>query len=608
MYLTIPSKKNIDLLKKLKFGMIEKYDSLNNFNISMFKIPLKDVDGLNDQSLYNYYYEILKDFGNESIYRFSNLWLFADSKEVLEKGKVKETTDSGEVIVEYGTRFEQCTDLSMINVLGFSSDYEDTGIKAPVTIDENGNMFMACVFHHKSLDKKFIVLKANNNQLMNVDISEITPIAIENKDIIICEEKKLEWIIKGESAITLQAPIMAYPSANFDNSKLKQVINSEDFQKGLGLQPTIIKKSANPFKVANNPTLDFQVKKALNIGVIPFLVGAPGVGKTQVIMSQSKHVIHNNMATWNPVSFTGKDYVIPGDVVTYEENGRTITRNENALTGRTKPEWLQNVEHALEESKIDGEDVILFLDEFDKLSPSMQVMINGIVDNEPTLGGWKIPKGVKIVLAGNTSADSLASNKISSEVATRLMTINVVPNIKEWIKWAVNSNVDPIVISYLATNPNDLLTTVYGSDGRNDPNKSMNPRSWVNKVSSELKCSRETGLPLMIDNYMSEEQIDKFMKFIEQYYENSIEDILSGNAPLYITDSIDKNTFQTTILSVITNIAQLKNVLNYIKNGEFRKFFLNNWIQYHPNEKMKAYEIIQELELESEVKSNGFKK
>ena len=276
------------------------------------------------------------------------------------------------------------------------------------------------------------------------------------------------------------------------------------------------------------------------------------------------------------------------------------------MTGSSEPVWLQEVKKALEEAKEDGEDVILFLDEFDKLTAPLQVFINGIIDENPTLGGWAIPKGVKIVIAGNTTIDSLASNKISSEVSSRLMTILVKPNLDEWIRWAIKADIDPIVIAYLKIHPEDLLTTIYGADGRPDPTLSMNPRKWAKMVSKELKEARTNGSVLMLGNYMSSEQIEKFMGFIDEYYKNYIDDILNDTAPPYITADVGRNSFVVTVLSVVTKIEQLRAVIKSISENEFRRMFITTWVNYHPQHKTEAYEIIQEMQLEEESIKHGY--
>ena len=619
MYLTIPSKKNIDMLKDLpkynyETGLVASYDSINGFSLAKYDICLSDKDSIEDDtcsiyepnldSIRTFYLSINKE-------RFFPLYMVGRANDIIANGKkVEGFNDDKYTQYICGIAFSQVKNFEDINkVLISINDLEKTDKKAPILVDANGDTVFATIYHSKILNKNFLFLTSENEILKEAQLSSVSMSEIENHNLIICEEVPLRWLVskKDDTAISIDSPMVTTMVPNYAKSKLKKMLNSSEFQELFEIDKSVKKKKTNPFKVGL-PTLDSQIKKAIDVGMIPFLVGPPGVGKTEIIESQSKHVLRYNMARFTPTSFTGKDYVIPGDVVTYEENGKTITKTTKALTGSAEPEWLQDVKKALEESKVDGEKVILFLDEFDKLTPSLQVFINGIIDDNPTLGGWKIPKGVSIVLAGNTTVDSLASNKISSEVSSRLVRINVNPNVDEWLKWAIKEKIDPIVISYIKTYPNDILTKEVGRDGRVDPSLSMNPRKWAKMVSRELACSRVTGLNLMLDNYMSEQQIKKFMDFIDHYYDNSIEEILAGDTSNFTIESVDQNVFVTSILTVITDKSKLKEILNLFSNEELRKFFLSAWVSYHENDKSYAYQVYEEFKLEREALTDGYSK
>ena len=614
MYLTIPGKDDFNLIQKIgsfdRRKIISSYSALNGFNkYSPYDICLRETGGTIESPRGTVYSTSLHEMKNSYDSEFNEVILTADAIEIETKGELVQETKTGEKIYNYGTCFLQNNELSDLSKYRYitSDSFTDTGKKYPISIDDNGEIVYGKILLNKETGKRIIVLKAVDNKIIDADPSLISPDAIERKDIIILEETPMRWLVDGEKAITIDTPFIAKAPENYVKSQLKTIINSPEFQEIFGLEPTQEKsKSKNPFKVGNQ-TLDQQVKKAIKIGIIPFLVGPPGVGKTEILESQSKHVLRYNMARFTPTSFTGKDYVIPGDTISYtDERGKTITHTEKALTGSSEPVWLQEVKQALEEAKEDGEDVILFLDEFDKLTPALQVFINGIIDENPTLGGWPVPEGVKIALAGNTTVDSLASNKISSEVSSRLMTILVKPNLDEWIRWAIKADIDPIVIAYLKIHPEDLLTTVYGADGRPDPTLSMNPRKWAKMVSKELKEARANESELMLKNYMSEEQVEKFMGFIDEYYDNYIDDILNETAPPYITADVGKNSFVVTILSVVTKIEQLRAVIKSIPENEFRRMFITTWVNYHPQHKTEAYEIIQEMQLEEESIKHGY--
>lgn len=627
MYLRLPEKEDLDLVAKMfnhsssSDNMIDEHDALTNFSYYPFKILTKNIGGtieepvsLTFKSSYDKSLRKLVAILEDEKLFDSNYpaWFISNASEVLKNGTVEKELETGEKIVSYGKGFKQVIsnyELEFLNICGPDA-WKDTGRKMPIAIDnKTGVITSATVVRNELTGKNYIALKCSEDgHLVDVNPADINYTNVINKNIILCEEKDIRWLVDGDKAIALSSTLLTNLFSDYTNSPLKALLASPEYQASLGFEPTIEKaKTRNPFTVGKL-TLDQQLKKSLKIGVIPFLVGPPGIGKTEIIESQSKHVKTYIMSTWSPTSFTGKDYVIPADVITtVDENGNKITHTERALTGRAKPEWLTDIERELELAKEDGEDVILFLDEFDKLTPDLQVFVNGIISNKPTLGGWPVPEGVKIVLAGNTTVDSLASNKISSEVSSRLMTIKVKPDVEEWLKWAVKNNIDPLIIAYIKNNKSDLLTVEKGPDGRVNPELSMNPRKWVKMVNKGIIESRVTGEPLMINNYMTEAQVEKFMNFINQYYDNRIDDILDGTAPLYVTDDIGQNSFVLTTLSTIARVDQLKNVLPFIKNKEYRIFFLRNWLNYHPDNKTEVYEIMQEISLDEESVEHGIK-
>ncbi len=627
MYLRIPQKEDAELASKMysycrnmRGKMIERYDSLEGFNYTPFQILIKDIGGTIDEPTCKAFSSEFQDdvgivavTGDAKFYgSFYETCIVAEASEIISSAKDITELESGDKVATCGHAFLQITSNEELDFLSVCSpnEWEATGEKVAIAVEnETGEITYATVLKNRMTNKEYIALTAlDDKHLTDVDPEEINLNALESRTIILCERKPIRWIISGDYAMALDSPVISTAFDNYPSSQLSNLINSPEFQVGLGLAPTIEKpKSKNPFTVGNM-TLDQQIKKALRIGVIPFLVGPPGIGKTEILESQSKHVKSYIMSTWSPTSFTGKDYVLPADVRTsVDKDGVTVTHTERALTGRAKPEWLTDIERELELAKEDGEDVILFLDEFDKLTPDLQVFVNGIISENPTIGGWPVPKGVKIVLAGNTTVDSLASNKISSEVSSRLMTIKVKPNVDEWIRWAIRNNIDPLVIAYIKNNRADLLTVEKGPDGRVDPELSMNPRKWVKMVHKGLIESRVTGEPLMINNYMTEAQVEKFMDFIDKYYDNRIDEILDGTAPLHVTDDIGHNSFVLTTLSAIARVDQLKNILPFIRNKEYRIFFLRSWLNYHPDNKTEVYEIMQEISLDEESVEHGIK-
>jgi hypothetical protein len=231
-----------------------------------------------------------------------------------------------------------------------------------------------------------------------------------------------------------------------------------------------------------------------------------------------------------------------------------------------------------------NERCVLLLDEFDKLTPNMQVFINGIVDNPRTIAGWEIPDNVDIILAGNTEEYSDAAFEISGEVASRLTRIEVSAEAIDWLKWASKHDIDPIVRAYLHNFPQKIIQDVKDENGDYDYALSLTPRSWDQKISEELKASRKIQAFPYLEPYMDKENRENFEEFISMYFELGVEDILKGNMP---TDSLDLTADQVQLtinclIATATTEEEITNSFAFIRqNGlrEYEELFEKRWTE-----------------------------
>ena len=231
-----------------------------------------------------------------------------------------------------------------------------------------------------------------------------------------------------------------------------------------------------------------------------------------------------------------------------------------------------------------NEKCVLLLDEFDKLTPNMQVFINGIVDNPRTIAGWEIPDNVDIILAGNTEEYSDAAFNISGEVASRLTKIEVSAEAIDWLKWASKHDIDPIVRAYLHNFPNKIIQDVKDKDGDYDYAMSLTPRSWDQKISEELKASRKIQEFPYLEPYMDKKNREEFEEFISMYFELGVEEILKGNIPAEVFDlTHDKiQIIINCLIATATTEEEITNALTFIRQNnlsEYQALFEKRWIE-----------------------------
>jgi hypothetical protein len=84
---------------------------------------------------------------------------------------------------------------------------------------------------------------------------------------------------------------------------------------------------------------------------------------------------------------------------------------------------------------------------------------------------------------GNRTTDKAGANRVLSQLANRVMHLEMEPHLDDWVRWAIGSNIDTTLISFLQFRPNLLC------DFNPDQFSNPTPRAWekVNDVPTTLK-------------------------------------------------------------------------------------------------------------------------
>ena len=496
--------------------------------------------------------------------------------------------DDNKMQIQYGryltARIGNSDELNKIQMGKAMGDIVEIERKITISIDKNGLKHQLRVYRNQTTGKEYAFLSQKDNG----DFDDSFDIHAD----FIWEINPLTWSVDKQTGIAVcNSPL--FLSERFDgeykDSALAKFLTSDEFALELGVQSTAQKsqqsRANNPFgKKQLNLSLEQKIKRIL-MGEkrIPYLVGHPGIGKTQIAKSINKNCLSYNIATFTPDTFTGKTMIVPGaKTITNIGFKKTVEESAKGYTSTSEPEWHRALVELSNECKSRNERCVLLLDEFAKLTPNMQVFINGIVDEPRTIAGWIIPDNVDIILAGNTEEYSDAAFNISGEVASRLTKLEVTPDAIDWLKWASKNKVDPIVRAYLHLFPKKIIVDVKDNDGEYDYALSLTPRSWDQKISEELKASREIGSYPYLEPYMDEANRKDFESFIDTYFELGIEEILKGNFPtdLYDFTAADIQMIINCLIATATNEEELANALRFIqKNGlkEYQMLFEKVW-------------------------------
>lgn len=206
-----------------------------------------------------------------------------------------------------------------------------------------------------------------------------------------------------------------------------------------------------------------------------FLRGEPGIGKSSIMGAFEKHF--GSAYAYAYFDCAQKDL---GDIAMPSLN------REQKVT-----EYFPNAVLQLQT----GKPVVIMLDEFTKAPQPVQNMLHPLLEpRNPRLGDIALPEGSIVFLTGNMASDGVGDN-IKAHTVNRVTAVTVrKPTAEEWLSWAVNNDIDPIVMAWVNQFPHALESYLDGNQDSNpyifNPKKMqgafVSPRS-LQLVSNVLK-------------------------------------------------------------------------------------------------------------------------
>lgn len=204
------------------------------------------------------------------------------------------------------------------------------------------------------------------------------------------------------------------------------------------------------------------IAEYLKADIPAFLWGAPGVGKSDCVRQIA------GALKWPVVDFRAvlRDPVDLRGLPTVDMEAR-------------KAVWLPPAE--LPDAVRHGERGILFMDELNAAPAQMQAACFGLVLDRQ-VGEYKLPKGWRILAAGNRQSDKAAAQRMPSALANRFAHIDIVPDVESWCAYANARGLNPVLPAFMRFRP-ELL-----HDMRGELRAFPSPRQWD-------KVSRVLGAP-----------------------------------------------------------------------------------------------------------------
>jgi hypothetical protein len=196
--------------------------------------------------------------------------------------------------------------------------------------------------------------------------------------------------------------------------------------------------------------------------VVPFILGAPGGGK-----SACARDIVQSLGIENVVEFTAslRD---PVDVLGVPDNTGEYTR-------WVPPQEFYQLRQGVGRSA-------LILEELSDAPVPMQNALCGVIYDKRA-GNLMLERNELFIIAtGNRTEDKSGANRITSKLANRTRRFDFQENIDDWTEWALDNDIDPVLIQFLRFRPG-LLSDF-------DANRFANPtpRAWerVNLIPDSL--------------------------------------------------------------------------------------------------------------------------
>lgn len=241
------------------------------------------------------------------------------------------------------------------------------------------------------------------------------------------------------------------------------------------------------------PTL---IVDTLNAGLVPFLTGSPGIGKSDVIraiaqerdlkvidvrLSQCDQTDLNGFPNVNPT--TGKSTYLPMDTFPTEGDSLPIkVPAETDSTGAvTKPAeyykgWL------------------VFLDEFNSAPMAVQAAAYKLVLDR-MVGLHNLHENVEMVAAGNLASDRAITNRISTAMQSRMIHLELALSKDIWMEWADTADLDFRVKSFINFKPE--LLHKFNPDHQDKTFAC--PRTWefVSKIIKGMPVLDASKIPLL---------------------------------------------------------------------------------------------------------------
>ena len=292
--------------------------------------------------------------------------------------------------------------------------------------------------------------------------------------------------------------------------------------------------------ISTNKLYD-QLEILLDCDTPVFIHGSPGIGKSYIVNDIAKkndlQIIDVRLSQLDAVDLRG------------------IPSISNSQTVWMPPVFLPNDQDS---------QGILFLDELNSAPLSVQAAIYQLVLDRK-ICEYTLPKGWKIVCAGNKIDDKGIVFKLPSPLINRMVHIVLEAKYDDFKTWAIRNDIHPFIIGFLGFRP-DLLSTEVPASSETNP-AFCTPRAW-DMLSKILKSNNEINkiTPIIYGTvgYAAGIEFTSFVKVYETL--PNIDAILNGEFQEVPTQPSSLYALSAALIEKYSNLEQAKHLFEYSKN------------------------------------------
>ena len=239
-----------------------------------------------------------------------------------------------------------------------------------------------------------------------------------------------------------------------------------------------------------------------------FLLGAPGIGKTQIMEQIAKE------CEIGLVSYTITHHTRQSAIGLPFISKNMYGNKEYSVTEYTMSEIIASVYDCMEETGL--KEGILFIDEINCVSETLAPAMLQFLQCK-TFGNHAVPEGWIIVAAGNPPEYNKSVREFDVVTMDRVKKIDVEPEFSVWKEYANMQEIHPAVVSYLSAK----VMNFYQMETTVDGMFFATPRGWED-LSRLLQVYEKLGKEVdreVVVQYIQYPKIAKdFANYLELYY------------------------------------------------------------------------------------------